>query len=188
MLALLLFSLSSCQEDKSIVPEKAGVTVEEFTDAVVADEHFQNALTLILTGLDGKVDESAVENELTILFNAEKTDYLESMFEKIPTSGSSEEHAKTVFTQLNERINAEFDALYDISAGSTSTTGLGAKATPCFDRLTEDRASIQNTLLICMSGAVFTGNYEAAVGCEALAVVQLNSAYIKFHRCLRNNY
>ncbi|MFK8162169.1 MAG: hypothetical protein AB8H12_06860 [Lewinella sp.] len=61
MLTLLLFSLSSCQEDKVIVPEKPSVTVEEFTDAVITDEYFQNVLTIISAGLDSKVDELAVE-------------------------------------------------------------------------------------------------------------------------------
>jgi len=188
MLGLLLFSLSSCQEDKIVIPEKAGVTVEGFTDAVIADEHFQNALNIISVGLDGKVDESAIEKQLITLFNTEKTDYLRSMFEMIPVVGSSEEHAETVFTRLNEKISTEFEALYDISVGSTSTTRLGEKATPCFDRLTEDRAGIQTTLLICITGAVVVGNYDAIWGCEGLAVTQLASAYSKFHRCLRNNY
>jgi hypothetical protein len=188
LLALLLFSFSSCQEDKSIVPEKAGVTVEEFTDAVVADEHFQNALTIISAGLDGKVDESAIEEQLTKLFNAEAADYLRSMFELIPISGSDEKHAKAVFTRLNEKISAEFEALYDISEGPISPTGLGEKATPCFDRLTNDRAIISLATVSCTGAAVVNGSYEGAWGCQVIATLQIANAYARFHRCLEGTY
>ena len=188
MFALLLFSLSSCQEDKVVIPEKASVTVEGFTDAVIADEHFQNVLTIISAGLDGKMDESAIEKQLTLLFNAEEADYLRSMFEMIPVSGSSEEHAEAIFTRLNEKINNEFDVLYDVSAGSTSSNRLGEKATPCFDQLTNDRASISVTVLLCTSAALVNGSYEGAWGCQVLATVQIAAAYTKFHRCLRDKY
>jgi hypothetical protein len=188
MLALLFFSLSSCQEDERIIPEKSGVTVEEFTDAIVADEHFQNVLTIISAGLDGKIDESSIEEQLTMLYTAEKTDYLRSMFEKIPVRGSSEEHAKVVFTRLNEKISIGFEALYDLSAGSSSTTGLGEKATPCFDRLTNDRAIISLAVVSCTGTAIINGSYEGAWGCQVLATMQIANAYARFHRCLEGTY
>ncbi|WP_026231676.1 hypothetical protein [Neolewinella persica] len=161
MFALLFFSMSGCQEDKNIISEKASVTVEQFTDAVIADEHFQNVLTIISAGLDGKADESAVEEQLNILYNAEKTDYLRSMFEMVPVSGSSEEHVKAVFAQLNKRINAEFEDLYSITDGAMSANGSANKGTPCFDRLTNDRAAISTTVVLCTAAALIHGSLEA---------------------------
>ncbi|MFK8162170.1 MAG: hypothetical protein AB8H12_06865, partial [Lewinella sp.] len=93
------------------------------------------------------------------------------MFDRIPDNGSREEHVKAVFTRLNEKITAEFDALYDVSEGATSTSVSRNKTTPCFDRLTNDRASIQTTVLLCTGAAVIKGSYDGAWACQAIATV-----------------
>lgn len=110
------------------------------------------------------------------------------MFDKIPVSGSSEEHVNTVFTRLNEKINAEFDALYDVSEEGGRANGSRNKGTPCFDRLTNDRAAISISVTLCTAGALGRGSVELAWGCQAIATLQIADAYVRFHRCLETSY